>query len=60
MLYHSKRYRWDCWSRDVRAQRFTWREDGFPDFGRPAPSHVPLALPSGDPGQTMEPGAEAA
>jgi GH43 family beta-xylosidase len=48
MLYHSKRFRHDCWSREVRAQRFTWREDGFPEFSRPIPSDVELAVPSGD------------
>ena len=48
MLYHSKRYRWDSWTREVRAQRFAWREDGFPDFGRPVESGIPLAVPSGD------------
>ena len=48
ILYHSKRHRWDSWTRDVRAQQFTWREDGFPDFGRPAPTGQPLAVPSGD------------
>ena len=47
MLYHSKRFRHDCWSREVRAQRFTWNTDGFPDFGRPVPSGVALALPAG-------------
>jgi GH43 family beta-xylosidase len=48
ILYHSKRFRHDCWSREVRAQRFTWRDDGFPDFGRPIPSGVLVSMPSGD------------
>jgi GH43 family beta-xylosidase len=48
ILYHSKRFRWDSWTREVRAQRFAWRESGFPDFGRPAASGEPLMLPSGD------------
>src|SRR5688500_90976 len=38
MLYHSKRSRSDCWDREVRAQRFGWRADGFPDFGTPVAS----------------------
>jgi GH43 family beta-xylosidase len=46
MLYHSKRNRRDCWQREIRAQRFTWTEDGFPDFDRPAASGLPLPLPS--------------
>jgi GH43 family beta-xylosidase len=53
ILYHSKRNRWDCWSREVRAQRFTWRADGFPDFGRPVSSGQPVALPSGSAPQTL-------
>jgi GH43 family beta-xylosidase len=48
ILYHSKRFRWDCWDRVVRAQRFTWGADGSPDFGRPLPSNVSQAMPSGD------------
>lgn len=49
MLYHSKRNRYDCWQREVRAQRFTWTEDGFPDFGRPAASGVLLPFPASTP-----------
>ena len=48
ILYHSKKFRWDSWTREVRAQRFTWRESGFPDFGPPTASGQPIALPSGD------------
>lgn len=29
--------------RTVRAQPFTWRPDGTPDFGRPVPSGVPVS-----------------
>ena len=60
LLYHSKRFRWDCWSREVRAQKFTWRADGFPDFGRPASSGVPIALPSGDTAPAAEPARRVA
>jgi GH43 family beta-xylosidase len=49
IVYHAKTRRWHGWSdRVVRAQPFTWREDGLPDFGRPVSSHVPLARPSGE------------
>ena len=48
ILYHSKRYRWDCWDRVVRAQRFTWDAAGYPDFGSPDASRFPMAMPSGD------------
>lgn len=34
--------------RAPRAQPFTWKQDGTPDFGRPLPLGVPLALPSGE------------
>jgi GH43 family beta-xylosidase len=47
ILFHSKKYRWDCWERVVRAQRFGWRTDGLPDFGRPVRCGTPVALPSG-------------
>ena len=47
LLYHSKSQRWHGWSdRVVRAQPFAWRPDGFPDFGRPAPTGLSLPLPS--------------
>lgn len=32
--------------RSPRAQRFTWRKDGTPDFGRPLPTAKPLPEPS--------------
>ncbi|WP_018627466.1 glycoside hydrolase family 43 protein [Niabella aurantiaca] len=32
--------------RSPRAQRFTWRKDGTPDFGRPLPTTKPLPEPS--------------
>jgi GH43 family beta-xylosidase len=33
--------------RSPRIQKFTWREDGLPDFGVPSPAGVPLQVPSG-------------
>lgn len=33
--------------RSPRAQRFTWKADGTPDFGHPVPLGVPIAAPSG-------------
>ncbi len=33
--------------RSPRAQMFTWRPDGSPDFGGPAPTSQPLVKPSG-------------
>lgn len=33
--------------RSPRAQQFTWRKDGSPDFGVPVKTGVPMAVPSG-------------
>ncbi len=33
--------------RSPRAQPFTWRQDGTPDFGTPIPTGVPVKVPSG-------------
>ncbi len=35
--------------RSPRAQRFSWRPDGTPDFGRPLPTSQPIPKPSGTP-----------
>lgn len=37
-------------NRTTRAQRFTWKADGSPDFGRPYALGATQDLPSGDPG----------
>jgi GH43 family beta-xylosidase len=37
--------------RSPRVQRFTWRADGSPDFGRPVSVDTPMPRPSGDPAQ---------
>jgi GH43 family beta-xylosidase len=34
--------------RTARAQRFTWKPNGTPDFGHPIPSGVPIEVPSGE------------
>lgn len=33
--------------RSPRAQKFTWKSDGSPDFGEPLRSEIPVSLPSG-------------
>ncbi len=33
-------------NRSPRAQRFTWKGNGMPDFGEPVKTDVPLAVPS--------------
>jgi len=35
--------------RSTRVQRFTWREDGTPDFGLPLPLEADIPVPSGEP-----------
>lgn len=48
MLYHAKNSRADGWSRTVRMQKFTWKPDGFPDFGQPVQTGQELTAPSGE------------
>ncbi len=51
IVYHGKDWRDPAVGgfegRLLRAQPFTWRADGTPDFGAPVPSGVPIAVPSG-------------
>ncbi|HEX2079714.1 MAG TPA: glycoside hydrolase family 43 protein [Longimicrobium sp.] len=49
IVYHAKVDTGPNWNRVIRAQRFTWRPDGSPDFGEPVASGVPLRVPSGEP-----------
>jgi GH43 family beta-xylosidase len=49
IVYHAKVDTGPNWNRVIRAQRFTWRADGSPDFGQPAASGMPLPAPSGEP-----------
>lgn len=35
--------------RSPRAQPFTWKPDGLPDFGKPVPTGTPISKPSGTP-----------
>ncbi len=54
LIYHAKISAAPGWKRVVCVQRFGWHADGRPDFGRPAPWHVPLAAPSGDPAAALK------
>lgn len=48
IIYHAKSKRKKGWNdRNVRAQKFTWSEEGLPDFGVPIRAGKPLAIPSG-------------
>jgi GH43 family beta-xylosidase len=48
LLYHANSNpRQGCGEhRAPRAQRFTWKADGTPDFGTPVPIDTPIAVPS--------------
>ena len=49
VVYHAAKQKGSGWSRNVRAQRFTWDDAGRPVFGEPAAPDTPIALPSGEP-----------
>ena len=53
ILYHANSESGQgCGSRrSPRAQSFTWRRDGTPDFGKPLATGTPLTRPSGDTGK---------
>lgn len=49
IIYHGKESDANTWGgRDARAQKFTWKRDGTPDFGHPIPAGVPLPVPAGE------------
>lgn len=49
IVYHGKDVFENQWrNRTARAQRFTWKEDGSPDFGKPLPLTTPIQPPSGE------------
>jgi GH43 family beta-xylosidase len=48
IFYHAAQYRSAGWTRNIRMQRFTWDENGCPNFGLPIPAGVVIADPSGD------------
>jgi GH43 family beta-xylosidase len=49
LIYHAKAAAdGKCEGRSSRAQRFTWRPDGSPNFGVPAALATPQPVPSGE------------
>lgn len=50
IVYHSKKTTEPGWDRFIRAEPFTWGEDGNPQFGTPVVSGSTLAVPSGQSG----------
>lgn len=52
IVYHgNSKEEYGCGStRSVRAQQFTWTDDGLPNFGDPIPEGEPVKMPSGENG----------
>ncbi|MFL5561164.1 MAG: family 43 glycosylhydrolase [Gemmatimonadaceae bacterium] len=48
IMYHAKVAPAPGWRRDIRAQKFGWKADGSPDFGRPVDAGVSIPRPSGE------------
>ncbi|MEZ5426897.1 MAG: glycoside hydrolase family 43 protein [Pyrinomonadaceae bacterium] len=49
IVYHGKETdQYTYRGRRARAQKFTWKPDGTPDFGQPIPAGNPLRAPSGE------------
>lgn len=42
IVYHAAKYRGAGWDRDIRAQGFTWNDDGSPNFGVPIPAGISI------------------
>jgi GH43 family beta-xylosidase len=56
IAYHGKNTsEYDYGWRTSRAQKFTWKADGSPDFGTPVALGADVPLPSGDPGPSPTP-----
>ncbi|WP_337176001.1 family 43 glycosylhydrolase [Paludisphaera sp.] len=51
IVFHAAKKPGSGWSRSIRAQPFSWGEDGAPAFGRPIPPDRPIPLPAGEPGR---------
>ncbi|CAF3657472.1 unnamed protein product [Rotaria socialis] len=48
IIYHSARYSGSGWTRQIRAQQFTWNTDSTPNLGTPVNPNIPIRVPSGD------------
>lgn len=59
MVYHTARWKGAGWTRNVRAQKFTWNPDDTPNLGTPAPPDSSIPLPSGEPKRTRYEAEEA-
>lgn len=48
IIYHAAKYSGAGWSRNIRAQKYTWNPDDIPNLGTPVPGGLSLPLPSGE------------
>jgi GH43 family beta-xylosidase len=48
IVYHTARWQGSGWTRNIRAQKFTWSSDDTPFLGTPVNPNSPIALPSGE------------
>lgn len=48
IFYHAAKTSGSGWDRDIRMQKFTWKANGYPNFGQPIPAGIPINNPSGD------------
>lgn len=46
MIYHSKKINGYTFDRQLCIQKFSWNEDGTPNFGKPVPLHTDINEPS--------------
>ena len=49
IIYHSARFNRSGWSRQIRAQPFTWFTNSTPNLGQPIDRDTRIQIPSGDP-----------
>jgi GH43 family beta-xylosidase len=48
IVYHTARWQGSGWTRNIRAQRFSWSSDDTPYLGLPTDPDTLIALPSGE------------
>ncbi|MGN8646602.1 family 43 glycosylhydrolase [Gracilibacillus sp. HCP3S3_G5_1] len=48
IIYHAAKFQGSGWDRNIRMQKFTWNEDGTPNFGKPVATGTLLEVPSGE------------
>ncbi|MFC3798620.1 family 43 glycosylhydrolase [Cohnella sp. GCM10012308] len=60
LVYHAARWSGSGWTRNVRAQPFTWNADNTPNLGVPFSPNFPIRTPSGEPERMRYEAEEAA